>query len=921
MTNQDYDCTQPEPSLQELMVAYTSLKESFACELADRKRAESELRQQKQISQLVLEYSSDILVFLDKDGYQRYISPSAETITGYSLEELKKSFTEVIHPDDVERVKLVFNDLLIHPERILKGEYRHLHKQGGFRYFEAIGRNYLNDPNLEGLVVNIRDITERKLAEVALIQSEEKYRTIYENIQDVFYQVDMNGMIVDISPSVRYFSEFNRDEIIGTPAENLYGNLFDRKIFLETIAQKGEVRDYELMIKSKNGTVKHVSVNAKIIRDANGNHHHTDGLIRDITDRRLAEQVLNETLSELKKSQEIAQLGNWKAEFGSELFTGSEECCRIFGFPANYQAGFKEVLDCVHPDDRERMRGEFRNLMETGVQFKTEFRINRAVTGEARTILTVGEIQYDSQGTPYAMFGTNQDITERKLAQEELHLKSLVMDQIKDRVTITDLNGKITYVNQAQIEIPGYSREELLESDFDIFGDDANHQVTQQEIYRQTLQQGFWRGEVTNFTRSGKKSLLDVRTQVVKNSKGEPIALSGIATDISKQKMLENELIKAKEKAEESDRLKSSFLANMSHEIRTPMNGILGFAQLLKEPKLTGEEQQEYINIIVKSGNRMLNIINDIIDISKIEAGQMDVSISETNINKQIDFVYAFFRPEAEQKGLRFVTLKSLQENEARINTDREKFYAILSNLVKNAIKYSISGSIEFGYIKKGDFLEFFVKDTGIGIEKEKQDAIFERFIQADIENKHAYEGAGLGLSIARAYVELLGGKIRVESEPGKGSVFYFTLSYPPPSAGDLDSTEGSFATGTSSPGKLLKILIAEDDATSDMFLTKLVSKISHEVINVKTGIKAVEACRNNADIDLVLMDIRMPHMNGYEAARQIRQFNKDVVIIAQTAYGLAGDREKSLEAGCNDYISKPIDSVLFLNKIKGYFI
>ena len=243
------------------------------------------------------------------------------------------------------------------------------------------------------------------------------------------------------------------------------------------------------------------------------------------------------------------------------------------------------------------------------------------------------------------------------------------------------------------------------------------------------------------------------------------------------------ELTIAKEHAEESDRLKSAFLSNMSHEIRTPMNGILGFAGLLKEPDLSGEQQKEYIRIIEKSGDRMLNIINDIIDFSKIEAGLMKLAIFESNINEQIEYIYAFFKPEVEGKGMQLIYKTTLSSKESIINTDCEKLFAILSNLVKNAIKYTEQGSIEFGYdvVETShdlSLLQFYVKDTGIGVPTDRQKAIFERFIQADIEDKMALQGAGLGLSISKAYVEMLGGEIWVESFPGKGSVFYFTLPF-----------------------------------------------------------------------------------------------------------------------------------------------
>jgi len=251
-----------------------------------------------------------------------------------------------------------------------------------------------------------------------------------------------------------------------------------------------------------------------------------------------------------------------------------------------------------------------------------------------------------------------------------------------------------------------------------------------------------------------------------------------LETEIAYRNDIERKLVFAKEKAEESDRLKSAFLANMSHEIRTPMNGILGFADLLDQPMLSEEERRKYVGIIQKSGERMLNLINDLIDISKVEAGQMKLVNTDLNINRQIEHIYAFFKPEVEKKKIQLLYNNQLTEEEAIIKTDKEKINAILTNLVKNAIKYSDKGSIEIGYEKKDNNLEFYVKDTGIGIMGAQLDAIFDRFVQADISDTRAYQGAGLGLTITKAYVEILGGKIWVKSVVNKGSTFYFTIPY-----------------------------------------------------------------------------------------------------------------------------------------------
>lgn len=391
-----------------------------------------------------------------------------------------------------------------------------------------------------------------------------------------------------------------------------------------------------------------------------------------------------------------------------------------------------------------------------------------------------------------------------------------------------------------------------------------------------------------------------------------------LLTNVKAKAGIERALIVAKEKAEESDRLKSAFLANMSHEIRTPMNGILGFAQLLKEPKLTGEDQQEYIRIIEQSSARMLNIINDIVDISKIESGQMEISIAESNINQQVEYIHTFFKPEVERKGMRLSYHNGLPAREALIMTDREKLYAILTNLVKNAIKYTDQGYVEMGYTKKDQVLEFYVRDTGIGVAKDRQEAIFDRFVQADISDTRAFQGAGLGLSITKAYVEMLGGRIWLESELGQGSAFYFTIPYATTTPekrvvarAALDYREAGHVTHR-------RILIAEDEETSVLYLTTTLKKYHHTILQARNGIEAVDLCRSHPDLHLIFMDIKMPLMDGYEATRQIRSFNRDVIIIAQTAYGFADDKERALAAGCNDYVSKPVksyDLIALINK------
>ncbi len=377
------------------------------------------------------------------------------------------------------------------------------------------------------------------------------------------------------------------------------------------------------------------------------------------------------------------------------------------------------------------------------------------------------------------------------------------------------------------------------------------------------------------------------------------------------------ELLLAKERAEESDKLKTAFLNNISHEIRTPFNGILGFLQLIQDEDLSDAERKKYYTVINESSDRLIKTINDIVEIAQIQAGQTKLSISKTNVVTLTNTLYNRFKPYADSKGIAFVLRQSITADNALFATDEEKLNSIISNLIDNAIKFTKTGLILLHAEKDANALKFSVQDTGIGIATARQSAIFERFVQADIADKNAFQGAGLGLAISQAYVELLGGRIWVESNEGKGSVFCFTL----PNA--LKNTSASVMTPTYNVDKPngntagIKILIAEDEAVSDLLLGLIFKKFSFETLHAKTGAEAVEICRNHPDINLILMDMKMPEMNGLEAVQKIRGFNTSVVIIAQTAYALAGDKDSAIRAGCNDYITKPLVISELLAKIE----
>jgi CheY-like chemotaxis protein/nitrogen-specific signal transduction histidine kinase len=392
-----------------------------------------------------------------------------------------------------------------------------------------------------------------------------------------------------------------------------------------------------------------------------------------------------------------------------------------------------------------------------------------------------------------------------------------------------------------------------------------------------------------------------------------------IIRDITDRKTWERDLLVAKEKAEESDRLKSAFLANMSHEIRTPMNGILGFLDLLSSEDIDAKSRQKYMHVVNLSGQRLLDTINDIIEISKIEAGEQEVKNSAVDISEMMKYHLDFFQLQAKQKGIDLFVPERILFRKTFIETDKNKLDSILTNLIKNAIKFTVNGSIELGNYIENDSLVFYVKDTGCGIPKGKIEAVFERFIQADTSITRSHEGSGLGLTIAKAYVHLLGGKIWVESEVDKGSTFYFSIPY----KSNLGKKRISDAQEVLSDeySKETIILVAEDDATSFQYLEVVLKKKNITLFRAVNGKEAILIFKQNPDISLILMDIKMPGMDGFEATKEIRKLNKKVPIIAQTAYALSGDEEKARKAGCNDYIAKPIRSAELFILLDKYLI
>lgn len=371
-------------------------------------------------------------------------------------------------------------------------------------------------------------------------------------------------------------------------------------------------------------------------------------------------------------------------------------------------------------------------------------------------------------------------------------------------------------------------------------------------------------------------------------------------------------LQEAKERAERADHLKTSFLTNMSHEIRTPMNAILGFTSLLIEENLPKESQNEYLKVINESGNSLLNLVNDILDISKIEAGEMTFSEEMCNINdllKELQMSFDEIKNQRELSNVEIIISNPWQEKNLNIVTDPYRLRQVFVNLIGNALKFTDSGSVTFGIAEATQKqITFFVKDTGIGIEKKLQEDIFKRFQKLDGKKTRLYRGAGLGLAISKDIVEMLGGSIIVESLPDVGSTFYFTIPYRIVTAQEIKQKEIKTTIENIEldlSGK--KILVAEDEPNNFMYINRLLQRFNATIIWARDGQEAISQI-SQQEIDLVLMDIKMPNVDGYEATRWIKSKYPNKVIIAQTAYVSNNEVEKCKSAGCDYYLSKPIN-------------
>lgn len=496
----------------------------------------------------------------------------------------------------------------------------------------------------------------------------------------------------------------------------------------------------------------------------------------------------------------------------------------------------------------------------------------------------------------------DKEKAEKALVDSEIRYRKLV-ENSPAGIFQANTQGRLLYVNAAFVRLLSYSdREELLHSDlgrFFLYSDE------QTELIEMVTEQT----SVTDFETSFITCYGEQKDVLIGASVQDGI-ITGMVLDISDRKKAENELLKAKEKAEESDRLKSAFLSNLSHEVRTPMNGIVGFAELLLDPYLDEESKKEYVETIMDNSNQLLKIISDIIEISKIETEQLSINYKEFGLNEFLQDIEFQYAPMAAKAGLGFNLIYDAFYEKLLAISDDQKIRLAITHLLDNALKFTISGSIELHVSRKESQLDIKVSDTGIGIPEEEMQNIFEPFRQVDDSLNRRHGGNGLGLAICRAYVELLGGSISVMKNEPRGSVF--TLSIP-----IKIKSEGITRALEIPDYSAYTFLIAEDDQTNYAYIKRLLMPSGASLLHAESGRQVMEILNKNNNVHLVLMDIKMPDINGLEATRMIKKSNPVIPVIATTAYAMDGDKELCFEAGCDGYVPKPIRSSELIREIK----
>ncbi|HSD57644.1 MAG TPA: PAS domain S-box protein [Methanotrichaceae archaeon] len=909
-------------------------------DITERRRAEEELCLARQQLLDIIEFLPDATFAVDRDRKVIAWNRAIEELTGVAKRDILGKGGYAYGVPFYGEPRPILIDLIYTNDPDIESQYAYVERKGDTIYAEGIapflfdGKDvYLwstasplldSKGNMVGAIESIRNITQRRLAEQALIRSEEKYRTLIETTNTGYLVLDLQGRVVDANSEYVKLSGYNSlEEISGryikewTAPYDLERNLEE----LRRCAILGSVRDLVIDYVGRDGIVTPVEINATVVATDEGPR--IISLCRDITDRRRKDKLLHETEAKYRLLIEQIPAITYTAALDDSCTTLyiSPQVEPMLGFTqADYTAEPDFWRRRLHPEDRERVLAEFTSQFSSSQPVVSEYRM---IARDGRIVWFRDEavVVRDEAGAPLHLQGVMLDVTERKQAQEELQLERNklkdILDAMGDGVSAVNQRYEIEYINPT-IEhdfgpVRGRKCYEYFSGLTEACPNCQNHDVFEGKTIKRE-----WRS-----LKNGK--ILDIYDTPIRNADGSISKLS-IVRDITERKRSEEALQKAKEAAEAAARTKSEFLANMSHEIRTPLNAIIGMTGLLLDTQMSAD-QRECVETVRSGGDILMAIISDILDFSKIEEGKRWLERQPFDLRACIEGSIDLVAGKAAEKGL---TLNYSVDGQvpAGLMGDVTSLRQVLVNLLSNAVKFTDSGEVLVNVTSqpKPDNrfeLHFEVKDTGIGIPQEFMSSLFQSFCQVDMTTTRKYGGTGLGLAISKRLVELMEGRIWVESEVNKGSTFHFTIVVGP---APLPVQTGSLdVRGQSGLQKdqlvTLRLLLAEDNIVNQKVALRMLGKLGIRADVAANGLEVLEALERQP-YNIVLMDVQMPEMDGLEATRAIRDrwpMKMQPYIIAVTAHALDGDRERCLQAGMDDYISKPVKMEELVGALSGY--
>jgi PAS domain S-box-containing protein len=878
-----------------------------------RRKSAEELHKKKEHSyQELFNNVNDAIYIQDSEGTFLDVNEGAERMYGYTRAELigkNPLFVSAPGRNDFDSVAEMVN-------QAFNGEPQCFEFWGKRANGEIFPKEVRIVPGTyNGERVNVamaQDITERKRAEEILRESEIKFKSLVESTSDMIWETNLQGKYTYVSPQFECLLGYAIDEVLGkSPFDFIFHeNISEIRSQSDAVIQDGiPFSSFVNKYRHRDGHYLYFETSGVPVFDAIGKLSGYRGISRDITQRRLDEKELYKLSSVVHQNPNTIIITNLNGTIEYINPAG----CTISGYDPDEIIGRKPSVFGSGKTPKETYKLLWSTILE-GKKWSGVFenkRKNGELYWESALIIPLR----DSEGTISHYLGVKEDITNQILAKEALKESEdryrQLFEASPDAIILADIEtGMLTDANPSACKLLGYSVGELRE---------MHQTMIHPERYKEFVTLSFEK----HVQKALNKELPQPIEAMIRRSDGVEVSvevlanfitlngrniLQGVFRDITERLQVRNELLKAKEKAETSDKLKSAFLRNISHELRTPLNGIIGFSEMITQMDSSEEDRLQFNKMIKKSSARLINTITGYMDISLIVSGLTQINKRFFSLQHFLDKTSSVVKNVCNSNDFQLKIVCHVPEKDIEIFTDEDILNKVFAQLIDNAVKFTKKGSITLGYEHKPGLHKFYISDTGAGISNEYLDVIFDIFRQVDLSTTRSYEGSGLGLSIAKGFVKLLGGEIGVESEINEGSTFYFTIPDEEHGIIDFDSEDKS------SLSMLPVVLIAEDDDSSYKYIEILLKKASFKVLRARNGFETLEICRRHPEINILITDMKMPDMDGLESTRQIRAILPELPIIALSGLISTHDEEAAKKAGCNDYMIKPVSKSKLLD-------